>query len=122
MKKIKKSFSPKRKKTNKTKHKCSKTKNKKKKNGKSSQNQTTSCLNQSNPVRVITQPAHATHATQDSRAVEFPLELKLELQSCAVSYLNQTWLEAFDYAMNGVLGDGPWCPWRLLPKKAKVRD
>lgn len=51
---------------------------------------------------------------QDSRrGVEFPLAVRLALQSCAVKYLNQTWLEALDYLMNGVLGDGPWCPWLL---------
>ncbi|CAM9624951.1 unnamed protein product, partial [Sphacelaria rigidula] len=51
---------------------------------------------------------------QDTRDTEFPLGVQIVLQSCAVAYLNQTWLEAFDYFLHGVLGDGPWRPW-LLP-------
>ncbi|CAN0549958.1 unnamed protein product, partial [Ectocarpus sp. 12 AP-2014] len=54
---------------------------------------------------------------QDSRqGVEFPISVNLVLQSCTVNYLNQTWLETLDYLMNGVLGDGPWCPWLLIPQ------
>lgn len=54
---------------------------------------------------------------QDSRPnVEFPLGVSLVLQSCAAIYLNQTWLEVMDFVMNGVLGDGPWCPWLLVPE------
>ncbi|CAM9729590.1 unnamed protein product [Ectocarpus sp. 6 AP-2014] len=54
---------------------------------------------------------------QDSRqGVEFPISMNLVLQSCTVNYLNQTWLETLDYLMNGVLGDGPWCPWLLIPQ------
>ncbi|CAM9181313.1 unnamed protein product, partial [Ectocarpus fasciculatus] len=54
---------------------------------------------------------------QDSRqGIEFPLSVNLVLQSCTVNYLNQTWLETLDYLMNGVLGDGPWCPWLLIPQ------
>lgn len=58
---------------------------------------------------------------QDSRrGVDFPLAVGLVLRSCAVNYLNQTWLEAMDYLMNGVLGDGPWCPW-LLDAEVNLR-
>ena len=52
--------------------------------------------------------------------MDFPLAVGLVLRSCAVNYLNQTWLEAMDYLMNGVLGDGPWCPW-LLDAEVNLR-
>lgn len=63
---------------------------------------------------------HYVFAQDSRRDVEFPLTVTLVLQSCAVNYLNQTWLEAIDYLMNGVLGDGPWCPW-LLDTEARAR-
>lgn len=64
----------------------------------------------------LTNRRHCLYAPQDSRAgAEFPLRVGLLLRSCSLTYLNQTWLEAFDYLVNGVVGDGPWCPWLLDP-------
>lgn len=54
--------------------------------------------------------------------MESALSFKLVLQSCVVNYVNQAWIEALDYLMNGVLGDGPWCPWLLVPQDEVSED